>query len=345
MDRYISARALVGALAPDDPITCLRAVAAARAADYFLRNFPGETLYAVKTNPNPVILDAIHEAGIRRFDVASPAEIELVATRFPNSDICFMHPVKSRTAIADAYRKHGVRTFSLDSFDELAKINQATDNAADLTLLLRLAVPNVHAAYALGHKFGIPLEQAPALLRAARSSAQRLGVCFHVGSQCMHPAAYTTALQRVGDLIRRSGVIIDIVDVGGGFPSAYPDMNPPPLSMYMSAVRTALPSLPVTEQCEIWCEPGRALSAEAGSTLVRVNARKGNCLYINDGTYGSLFDAGIPKFRYPVHCIRRFGKQSAVQRDFCFYGPTCDDLDFMAGPLGEYERKNKIRSG
>jgi ornithine decarboxylase len=304
-----------------------------RAARYFKRNFPGEILYAVKSNPRFEILDAVHGAGVTHFDVASIAETRLVAERFPNARLSYMHPVKNREAIREAYFKYGVRDFSLDSFDELAKITAATESASDLNLLVRLAVPNDHAEFDLSAKFGIGPLQAGELLIQVRAVAAKVGVCFHVGSQCMNPASFTTALHMVGDVIRSSGVMLDIVDVGGGFPSLYPDMTPPPLDAYMSEIFTDLERIPIGENCEIWAEPGRALVAEAASTLVRVDHRRGDHLYINDGTYGSLFDAGVPGFVYPVRAIRPQGRPSRVLAPFSFYGPTCDGMDYMKGPF------------
>ena len=333
MDLFTSASSLVRARTPACPVTCLRPHAAVRAARYFKRSFPGEILYAVKSNPRFEILDAVHGAGVNHFDVASIAETKLVAERFPHARLSYMHPVKSREAIREAYFSYGVRDLALDSLDELAKIAAATENAGDLNLLVRLAVPNDHAEFDLSIKFGIGPAQAGELLTQVRAIAAKVGVCFHVGSQCMNPASFATALRRVGDVIRSSGVMLDIVDVGGGFPSLYPDMTPPPLDIYMNEIFTELERMPIGEACEIWAEPGRALVAEAASTLVRVDHRRDDYLYINDGTYGSLFDAGVPGFVYPVRAIRSNGRPSRVLAPFSFYGPTCDGMDYMKGPF------------
>ncbi len=336
MDRFNSARSLVRALAPTRSVTCLRPAAAARASRYFVGNFPGQILYAVKTNPMPEILDAVHNAGVRHFDVASITEIDQITRRFPKARVSYMHPVKSRDDIAQAYFQYGVRDFALDSGEELEKILSATGNADDLSLLIRLAVPNFHAELDLSAKFGIKPVAGAELLFKSRSLAKRLGVCFHVGSQCMSPSAYATAIHMVRDLIVSSGVTLDIIDVGGGFPSAYPNMEPPPLNAYMGAIAAALNTLPVGDACEVWAEPGRALVAEAASTLVRVDLRRDGFLYINDGTYGSLFDAGVPGFIFPARAIRPEGRvcrASGRLAAFSFYGPTCDSLDFMKGPF------------
>jgi ornithine decarboxylase len=327
----VSAQDLVERVKPSDPIHCLRLHGMRVAARWFVSSFPGQVMYAVKTNPEPVVIKTLYKAGIRHFDVASLFEIEQVARECPKAVMHFMHPVKSRESIKRAYA-YGIRSFALDSFDELTKIQEMTQHAKDLTLYVRLSIPNEHAAYSLQGKFGIEGEHAVELLRAARGVAGRLGICFHVGSQCMDPADYHAALIRVRTLIDMAGVAVDTVDVGGGFPSIYPDMAPPALATYTDTIRAAL-----VEQgfvgMEVFCEPGRALVAESGSVVVKVELRKGNALYLNDGTYGSLFDAGYPGFVYPVRALRPLESFSGEMESFRFFGPTCDSLDAMKGPF------------
>jgi ornithine decarboxylase len=248
-----------------------------------------------------------------------------------------MHPVKSREAIFDAYFNHGIRDFSLDSFDELQKILEVTKNAQDLGLHMRLAIPNSHAAIDLSGKFGILPSESIGLLRKIRAHAQRLGICFHVGSQCMEPSEYRNAITIAKEVIEQAKVKLDVIDIGGGFPSSYPGMTPPNLQAYFDEIFDSIQALKLDKNCRIWCEPGRALVAEAGSLLVRVEARKKGMLYLNDGTYGGLFDAGFPGFIYPVKALRiKEGKEKLCPNNavpFGFYGPTCDSLDSMKGPF------------
>jgi ornithine decarboxylase len=272
------------------------------------------------------------ESGITHYDVASIAEVRLVAETLPEATLCFMHPVKAEEAIAEAYFEHGVRTFSLDSLDELEKIVRATDEASDLNLCVRLRVSSDHSKLSLAAKFGADPAEVKQLLFAARQAADALGICFHVGSQAMSPAAYSDAMARVRAAIVEASVTVDIVDVGGGFPSTYPGMEPPPLEAYFDVIHRAFESLPISYSAELWCEPGRALCAEYASLLVRVEQRRGDELYINDGAYGALFDAAHIGWRFPVKLVRA---EESETRDmpFSFYGPTCDDLDHMAGPF------------
>ena len=342
MEQFSSTHMLVSTLAPSRPVTCHRPRAAIGACGSFLGLFPGKVLYAVKTNPNPIILRALYDAGLRNFDVTSISEIELIATLFPDATANFMHPVKNRHAITAAYHKYGVRTFALDSIEELEKIQAATNNAKDLTLVVRVTVPNIHAAYRLTDKFGVSLADAPSVLKAVHSRAQKLGLCFHVGSQCMQPAAFGTALRIVAEMVRRAGVILDVIDVGGGFPAPYPGMIPPPFEEYIREIQIGFDLIPVPGHCELWAEPGRALVADAGSTLVLVEGRKDRQLYINDGTYGSLFDAGVPNFILPSKMISNGRVKSKKLTSFDFYGPTCDSLDYMKGP---FLLPNNIKEG
>jgi ornithine decarboxylase len=304
------------------------------AARWFQDNFKGDVFYAVKANPSGWAIRTLAEQGVRAFDVASVPEIELVAEHAPGSRMAFMHPVKSRQAISAAYFDHGVRTFSLDTHEELAKILDATGRAKDLNLIVRLAAPsNGGAVYALGGKFGVEPHEAPTLLLAARRATQDLmGVSFHVGSQCMRPTAYQAAMAQASRALVRAGVFADVVDVGGGFPSVYPGMVPPDMSDYVDSIHRGFAEMMVHETTELWCEPGRALVAEGSSILVKVELKKGDALYLNDGSYGSLFDATHSKWPFPVKLVRD-GEASAEMRPFRFYGPTCDSIDHMPGPF------------
>ena len=321
---------------PAQPVTLLRPHAARRAARFFVDKFPGRSLYAVKANPSPELLKILWDEGVTHYDVASIGEVRLVHETLPEAVLCFMHPVKAEEAIAEAYFGHGVKTFSLDTLEELEKIVRATSKdgvaATDLNLLVRLQVSNEHAKLSLGAKFGAAADEVKALLFAVRQAADALGICFHVGSQAMTPSAYAQAMTRVRDAIVEAAVTVDIVDVGGGFPSTYPGMEPPPLEAYFEVIHSAFEALPISYSAELWCEPGRALCAEYASLLVRVEKRRGSELYINDGAYGALFDAAHIGWRYPVRLIREGGSNTRPM-DFSFYGPTCDDLDHMTGPF------------
>ena len=310
----------------------MRPHAALRAANWFLANFPGRVLYAAKANDAALIVEALVEAGIRSFDVASLVEIERLAP-VPGAELYFMNPIKSRGAIVRAYRDFGVKSFSFDSDDELDKIIVETGGAEDLNLFLRVACPNTHSLIPLEGKFGVSSEEAAALLLRARQLACRLGITFHVGSQAVVPAAFGEALRQVGQLIVASGVLVDAIDIGGGFPSRYPHSDPPELASFMDEVVRAADDLAVRHSCELLCEPGRALVAEAESVIVRVDARRGNALYVNDGAFGTLFDAAYSNFRFPARLVPTSRRKVKPVTEFSLYGPTCDSSDYLPGPF------------
>ncbi len=320
----------IATLRPVQPVTLLRPHAAARAARFFVERFPGKSLYAVKANPSPELIELLWANGVTHYDTASIAEVRLVRGLLPAATLCFMHPVKAEEAIREAYHEHGVRVFSLDSIEELEKIVRATNSADDLTLCVRIRVSSDHAKLSLASKFGAEGHEMKELLMAARQASDALGICFHVGSQAMTPLAYTEAMERVRAAIVEAGVTVDVVDVGGGFPSVYPGMEPPALEAYFGAIHRSFEDLPVSYSSELWCEPGRALCAEYSSLIVRVEKRRGDELFINDGAYGALYDAAHIGWRFPVELLRESGTRDMA---FSFYGPTCDDADHMAGPF------------
>jgi ornithine decarboxylase len=332
---YPDASAVIRATSPDQPVILNRPHAARRAARFFVEKFPGRTLYAVKANPSADLLRVLWDSGVTHYDVASIAEVRLVRATLPEAVLCFMHPVKTASAIREAYAVHGCKVFSLDTLDELEKITAATDAAEDLTLCMRLRVSSEYSELSLAAKFGADLTEAPALLQATRQVADSLGVCFHVGSQSMSPHAYVQALEKVRAAIVDASVLVDVIDVGGGFPSIYPGMEPPPLEDYFGIIDRTYESLPISYSAELWCEPGRALCAEYNSLIVRVEKRRGTELFINDGAYGALFDAAHVGWRFPVKPLREGANDvvAAASEAFSFYGPTCDDLDHMEGPF------------
>lgn len=334
MDIYPTPAEVLRDALVDRPVLGFRPHAAARAAKWFVDHFPGETLYAVKANDSPAVLNTLFDAGIRHFDVASVSELRTLAD-FPGAIMHVMHPVKSRRFIAEAYHDFGVRTFALDSETELEKIATATGNAKDLTLVVRVACPSTYSEISLEGKFGAPWSEAPDLIRRARQQSEFLGISFHVGSQMMCPMGYGQALRNVSQQIVRAATLVDIIDVGGGFPARYPGMEPPSLDTYVEEIHAAFDRMAVGHTCQLWCEPGRALAAEAESVIVKVDARRKDTLYINDGAFGTLYDAAHCKWVFPTRAFSAKGEPVNCRsvKTFDFYGPTCDSADYLPGPF------------
>ena len=333
MQKFKTVDELVSQLKPERPVYCIRKKSIQVASRTFQNKFSGTILYAVKTNPHPEVLKTIVQSGINNFDVASIKEIADIRKISPEAKCSFMHTVKSRESIKEAYFKFGVKTFSLDTKDELIKIIESTNQAKDLELFVRVSVSNEHAEIDLSKKFGALTSEAVGLLRLTKQYAKKIGLSFHVGSQCMHPISYAKGITEIGNVIKRTKIIPHYINVGGGFPTIYPDLVPQSLDNYFEEIKKSLKNLKLDKLPEIICEPGRALVAESGSTIVRVNLRKKQKLHINDGTYGTLFDAGVPNIVYPSRLIKNGKIISKKLTSFDFYGPTCDSMDYMKGPF------------
>ena len=342
MQKFTDVNELVNTLKPDNPVYCIRPESIKTSTQFFKNNFPGKVLYAVKTNPNKEVLKHIINNGISNFDAASVNEIKLIKSLDSKAHIYFMHTVKNRNDITEAYFNLGIRDFALDTKDELIKILAATNYAKDLTLYVRIAISNEHAEIDLSRKFGAHASEALGLVRLCKEHANKVGISFHVGSQCMHKISFAKGIKEIGSIIKKTKIIPDIINVGGGFPSVYPDLNPEPLENYIDEIKNSISNLNLPTTPELICEPGRAIVAESGSTIVKVNLRKKNKLYINDGTYGTLFDAGVPNLILPSRMILNGRIQSKKFTAFSFYGPTCDGMDFMKGP---FLLPNNIKEG
>tara|TARA_Y100001970_G_scaffold132542_1_gene163541 strand:+ start:265 stop:1443 length:1179 start_codon:yes stop_codon:yes gene_type:complete len=333
MQKFKSVEKLVNQLKPTEPVYCIRKNSIQLASKFFQNKFPGKILYAVKTNPHKLVLKTIIETGINNFDVASIKEIETIKNLSPEATCLYMHTVKTRESIKEAYSKYGVKAFALDTKEELIKIIESTNQAKDLELFVRVSVSNEHAEIDLSKKFGAIKSEAIGLLRLTKQYARKVGLSFHVGSQCMHPISYTKGILEIGNIIKKTKIVPDVINVGGGFPTIYPDLIPQSLQSYFDEINKGLLNLKLEKLPEIICEPGRAIVAESGSTIVRVNLRKKQKLYINDGTYGTLFDAGVPNIVYPSRLITNRKIISKKLTSFDFYGPTCDSMDYMKGPF------------
>ena len=342
MRKFGSVNELVNTLKPEDPVYCFRPRSIKKSVEFFKNNFPGKVLYAVKTNPNEKVIKTIINNGIENFDVASINEVKLIKKIDNKVRIYFMHTIKSRESIKESYFQYNIKDFALDTKDELLKILESTNNAKDLNLYVRVGISNEHAEIDLSRKFGALASEALGLLRLCKEHGRKVGISFHVGSQCMDKISFSKGIGEIGNIIKKTKIVPDVINIGGGFPSIYPDLKPEPLDNYLNEIKKALKNLKLEKMPEIFCEPGRAIVAEAGSTIVKVILKKKQKLYINDGTYGSLFDAGVPNFVLPAKMISNGRVVSKKLTAFNFYGPTCDSLDYMKGP---FLLPNNIKEG
>ena len=333
MQKFESVDEIVDELKPVNPIYCIRKNSINTACNWFNKNFPGKVLYAVKTNPHEEVIKEIKNGGIDKFDIASIEEIKIIKKIVPDAECFYMNTIKSREHIREAYFNYNIKNYALDTKDELLKIIEATENAQDLNLFVRISISNEHAEIDLSKKFGALSSEVLGLFRLTKAHSAKVGLSFHVGSQCMHPISYTKGIGEMGNIIKKTNIIPDFINIGGGFPTIYPDLRPQSLNNYIFEIKKALNILKLEKQPVLMCEPGRALVAESGSTIVKVVLRKKQKLYINDGTYGSLFDAGFPNIVFPARMIQNGRIISKKLTAFNFYGPTCDSMDYMKGPF------------
>ncbi len=326
---FLNIEEVVKRLRPSYPVYCLRLDELRIAARQFLDHFPGKILYAVKCNPHPLVLRALFEAGIQDFDTASLAEILTVVEIDKHARAYFMHPIKSRNEIVDSYSVYGLSHYVVDHSAELNKIKQELKNAKRLAVLVRFATPGGVARFELSQKFGATIDDAVRILREVEEAGFDPGLTFHVGSQCHSPDAYLSAVRLSGEIAERAGVELQYLDVGGGFPSNYLNASPPPLSDFFKAIEQGIGEIVLSKDCIVMCEPGRALVAEACSLVVKVQLRKGNALYINDGIYHSMAECVSSGLKPTVRLIRPGERFTEESLEFTVYGPTCDNTDCL----------------
>jgi ornithine decarboxylase len=346
MQKFTTAQDAALTLRPDQPVYCFRPQVLAQDTNAFMSMFPGKTAYAVKTNGEEMVVDAMVRAGVKAFDVASPAEIETVRKYSKTAELLYMHPVKAQSDIRSALETHGIRTLVVDHEDEITKLHKIVQgldiDPASVTVFVRIQTKG-SAAYELSKKFGAPPALAVELLQRLNRNGYRLGICFHVGSQIEDPDTYERALASADWVRNRAGVPIAALDVGGGFPAEYghdpnrKKVEMPSLGQMMSRLRADIEAWGFGDM-ELVAEPGRVVVARAFSLIVRVLLRKGRRLYINDGIWGSLSDSWTGKITLPARFIpdpairSRNGKpENLVPFRVC--GATCDSVDILTRPF------------
>jgi ornithine decarboxylase len=321
---------MLRALEPDDPVQCIRPDRIFANARRFLSGFPGRVAYAVKANPHAAVLEAVRDAGVGCFDVASIEEVDAVDRICPGTELFFHHPVKSRGSIREARQRYGVRRFVVDHADELAKVFEETGGSG-ITVLIRVAYSGVAVAQDFSSKFGATPDEAVALLRTASAAGIATGLAFHIGTHCTDPAAYASALRHCGDILARAGTEVECLSVGGGFPGAYAGQTIPPLERYFEIIDRAWRELALP-RCVLICEPGRALVADGASIVTRVRMRRGDRLYIGDGPSGCLGDLWYQRRDAPIRVYRTTGQVDGPRAEFRLTGPlSCDSNDDMPG--------------
>jgi ornithine decarboxylase len=340
LPHYPSIQALITATKPAYPYYGLHPTRFHKAARRFLDHFPGTTMYAVKVNPVTHVVDLVYESGIRHFDTASMAEIELIRGRYPDAQCHFMAPVRIPGEAGAAWKKHGITDFVVDCDPELDKLLSETDGGKGLRIFVRVATPLGGAMLELSSKFGTNPQNAARLLKRVAAAGAKPALTFHVGSQCLSPFTFAQAVELARRAAVGSGVEIDALDVGGGFPGPYPGSDVPPFHWYADTIREALSTFPLKPGSDVYCEPGRALIAEGCTLVTRVVLRRDDQLFLNDGIYGSFDELALPAWsaEYPRKVYGfgpagRLRERTGELKPFKIFGPTCDTVDVLPRPM------------
>jgi len=291
---------------------------------------PGVAIhYAMKCNPDPAVLAALHGLGCR-FEIASAPELDvLLGLGVDAREVLYSNPVKPAAHVQRA-SEAGARRYAVDSVAELVKIAAVAPGSA---VYARLAVADGTSDVPSEGKFGVDGEAAAALLLAARAfGLEPYGLAFHVGSQMLDPAPWERAIRASAEVMRAlasRGVRLRMLDLGGGFPAAY-DAPVRPIEDFGRVIRGALGAhLPYP--VEVVVEPGRALVAEAGTmvaSVIGVAERAGRrWVHLDVGAFNGMMESLETgnRLRYPVTDSR--GERERVPVHLT--GPSCDSQDTL----------------
>ena len=318
---------------PDAPVMFFSPAVLQATARRFLDGFPGLVTYAVKSNPDEMVIENLAAAGIRGYDVASPAEIRMIRRIAPEAALHYNNPVRARSEIAVAVEME-VKSYSVDSHSELAKLAEMVP-VADCEIAVRFKLPVSGAAYNFGAKFGATVEVATDLLREVARLGYIPSLTFHPGTHCTDPAAWETYIHTAAQIARDAGVTLARLNVGGGFPSHRLNEVMPRIEATFALIDRATSEAFGDARPALVCEPGRGLCAEAFVLAARIKAiRDDEHVFLNDGVYGALTELPM------IGVIDRLEVRSAsaglrtgetVPR--IVFGPTCDSVDRLPGEL------------
>jgi len=328
---YADVAELLSLERPREPVYCIYPHIYRAAARQFVAGFPGRVLYAVKANDHSDVVRLLFEGGVRHFDCASIAELALVHEVCPGASAYFMVPVRLRGAAAEAFGQFGVRHFMVDHMDGIGHLEAEID-LSKVVVFVRMAVHHAAALQDLSSKFGAPLADVPGLIQAVAARGAEPALAFNVGSSVIRSEAYTHSIEIARAVLADLPFRLGAVDIGGGFPHAYPGFSVPPLEEYFETIAGAAATLPLAPGGVIMSEPGRSLAAPGMSAIVEVLLRKDDRLYLNDGMYGIFWELRFHEHEaFPARVFREGHPLEGRSRPFRLYGPTCDASDVLPG--------------
>jgi diaminopimelate decarboxylase len=296
--------------------------------------------YAVKCNPNPVILDALASLGAN-FDCASETEMKTIIeiTKDPTR-IIFANPCKMTSQIRYA-RANDVDLMTFDCEEELYKIKLYHPYAK---LILRLAVDDSKSLCKFNKKFGCKLDQVLELLTIAKTlKLAVVGFSFHVGSGCSSSDNFYGAIKdcrEAVDIAKTIGIEVSIIDIGGGFPGVDRKISFEEIAKRVNDGIHDFFSMEVESgTVKFISEPGRYFAEKTHTLVLNVigkkiitddNGEKMIVYYLNDGIYGSFnciyFDHNVPT-------ILPFNERDGKLFKSRLFGPTCDSIDLIADEI------------
>lgn len=324
-------------LQPDNPVMVFAPTVLQERARRFINGFPGMVTYAVKSNPEDVVVQNLVTAGLNGFDVASPAEIDLIGQLAPGAARHYHNPVRARCEIAQAVEA-GIRAWSVDSLSELKKLFEQVpteSNGQGVEISPRFKLPVVGAIYDFGSKFGATPEATAEMLRAVADRGYIASLTFHPGTQCVDPAAWESYIRVARDICDMADVKIRRLNVGGGFPSYRVVGVEPDLEAIFDRIGSTVAEVFDQDAPALVCEPGRGLCADAFSLITRVKAiRDGSSVFLNDGVYGGLAELPVVGNIDRVQVFTSDGALRDGERSGrVIFGPTCDSVDRLPGEL------------
>ena len=317
---------------PVNPVMFFAPAVLQATARRFIDGFPGLVTYAVKSNPDEMVIQNLVAAGIQGFDVASPVEIEMIARLAPTAAMHYHNPVRARHEIEYAVSM-GVKSYSVDSRSELQKLIEIVPQGAEISVRFKLPVSG--AAYNFGAKFGATVELAAELLKVVADNGFVPSLTFHPGTQCTDPMAWDAYLRAAAEICRIAGVKARRLNTGGGFPSHRLNGVMPELEAIFALIERVADEAFEGSPPALVCEPGRGMVAEAFSLAAMVKGlRDDEHVFLNDGTYGNLDELPITGIIDRIAVVSPEGqRRKGAPRPRVIFGPTCDSVDRLPGEV------------
>lgn len=298
--------------------------------------------YAVKSNPHPKIIEQLDEI-VEGYDIASLGEWELLKKHKVKPErILFSNPVKVSHHIEKTFM-NGVRFYALDSLDEIKKLSEFAPGA---NVYIRVQVSNYGSKFPLSRKYGVLPAHVAEYAALARDMGLKIrGLTFHVGSQAENVQVWETAFKICSDSIKRleqTGITVDFLDIGGGFPANYGQPSPS-ISSVCKSINKSIDQY-VPKNIRVVAEPGRFICAGASILVTKIIAREHRSgidwLYLDMGVFQGLMEPLEMKgWQYPIFTDKN---PRGYKKAFTLTGPSCDAYDTIGD---EYMLPSEINMG